>query len=136
MTAHRTATGRYLDIDALKIQQESTIAVGNARQNARGDIIGPGGKVVRTRDEIARDHFMAQQGTKLTNNPVYDTLEQANQAGVVADIFADPPQEVAQALEDVVATPQSDTVNGGGYANALERAKELQEKLKAQRTRI
>jgi len=36
---HRTANGRFLDINSLRIQQEKTIAVGNSRQNARGDIL-------------------------------------------------------------------------------------------------
>jgi hypothetical protein len=29
-------------MNALKIQQERTIAVGNSRQNARGDVLGAG----------------------------------------------------------------------------------------------
>ena len=52
----RTARGDYINMDTLRLANETTIAVGNAKQNARGDILGPGGKVVKTRAEIMKDY--------------------------------------------------------------------------------
>ena len=43
--------GKPIDFDALRTKNEKTIAVGNAGVNARGDTIGPGGKIVKKREE-------------------------------------------------------------------------------------
>lgn len=48
---YRTMQGRELDIDKLRIKHESTLAVGNAKMNARGDELGPNGKIIRKREE-------------------------------------------------------------------------------------
>ncbi len=50
-TKHFTMQGKPIDFDALRTKNEKTIAVGNAGVNARGDTIGPGGKIVKKREE-------------------------------------------------------------------------------------
>ncbi len=50
-TQHFTMQGKPIDLDALRTKNEKTIAVGNAGVNARGDTIGPGGKIVKKREE-------------------------------------------------------------------------------------
>ena len=50
-TQHFTMQGKPIDFDALRTKNENTIAVGNAGVNARGDTIGPGGKIVKKREE-------------------------------------------------------------------------------------
>jgi hypothetical protein len=41
------------------------VAVGNARMNARGDLLGPGGKVIKTRADIAAEyHNKSKQAVK------------------------------------------------------------------------
>ena len=50
-TQHFTKQGKPIDFDALRTKNEKTIAVGNAGVNARGDTIGPGGKIVKKREE-------------------------------------------------------------------------------------
>jgi hypothetical protein len=52
---YRTARGKELDMLKLAKQNEMTIAVGNAKVNARGDKLGPGGVVVQRREEIVSD---------------------------------------------------------------------------------
>ena len=37
--------------------QGDTVAIGNMRVNARGDLLGPGGEVIKTADERAREHY-------------------------------------------------------------------------------
>jgi hypothetical protein len=54
---YTTANGKRINIDAIVAQNESTIAVGNMKVNARGDQLGPGGKVEITRDKIMQDHY-------------------------------------------------------------------------------
>lgn len=53
MTAnHRTARGIPVDMDRLRLANEQTIAVGNMKVNARGDQLGAGGKIIKTRQQV------------------------------------------------------------------------------------
>jgi len=54
---YRTAQGKSIDIDRLRLKNENTQALGNMSVNARGDQIGPGGRVVRPRDQVINDHY-------------------------------------------------------------------------------
>lgn len=49
--------GKEIDMEKLSLKHETEPAVGNAKLNARGDEIGPGGKIVRTREEILADYY-------------------------------------------------------------------------------
>jgi hypothetical protein len=53
---YRTMQGKELDIDKLRIRNETTLAVGNARMNARGDELGPNGKIIRRREESSTEY--------------------------------------------------------------------------------
>jgi len=57
MAMYRTMRGKPIDLDSLRIKNELTPAVGNAKVNARGDQLGPGGKIVRTREEVLKDYY-------------------------------------------------------------------------------
>jgi hypothetical protein len=59
---YRTANGKSIDLDLLIQRNELTPAVGNARVNARGDELGPGGKIVRKREDVLRDYYQSSQG--------------------------------------------------------------------------
>ena len=54
---YRTANGKMVDMDLLRQRNELTPAVGNVRVNARGDELGPGGKIVRKREDILKDFY-------------------------------------------------------------------------------
>ncbi len=54
---YRTANGKTVDMDLLRQRNELTPAVGNSRVNARGDELGPGGKIVRKREDILKDFY-------------------------------------------------------------------------------
>ena len=58
---YTSVRGKEVDMEKLSLRNETEIAVGNAKMNARGDEIGPGGKIVRTREQILQDYY--------TNNP-------------------------------------------------------------------
>lgn len=61
----RTAQGKAVDIDTLRLANEETIAIGNMKTNARGDELGAGGQIVRTKAEVMRDYYNL-------NSPVAD----------------------------------------------------------------
>jgi len=56
-TQHKSMRGKIVDMDLLRKKNELTPAVGNARVNARGDELGPGGKIVRKREDIIREYY-------------------------------------------------------------------------------
>jgi len=53
----KTAAGKKIDMDSLMLRNETTIAVGNTKKNARGDLLGPGGKIIKTRDQIMKEYY-------------------------------------------------------------------------------
>ena len=65
-TNHRTARGTAIDMDRIRLANEHTIAVGNMNVNARGDQLGAGGKIIKTRQQI-----MAEKN-KLHKGPIAD----------------------------------------------------------------
>lgn len=54
---HRSMRGKVVDMDLLRKKNELTPAIGNARVNARGDQLGPGGKIVKKREEMVREYY-------------------------------------------------------------------------------
>jgi len=59
---YRTMQGKMVDIDKLRAANESTRAVGNMNVNARGDVLGPGNTVVRSKEEVMREYYEAPVG--------------------------------------------------------------------------
>ena len=51
--------GVELDMEKLNLQNELLPAVGNMNVNARGDELGPGGKITKTREQILQDYYAA-----------------------------------------------------------------------------
>jgi hypothetical protein len=54
---YKTLQGKEIDMDKLTLKNESIPAVGNVRMNARGDELGPGGKIVKTREQILAEYY-------------------------------------------------------------------------------
>jgi len=49
--------GKQIDMEKLQLKNELSPAVGNMKVNARGDELGPGGKIIRTREQILQDYY-------------------------------------------------------------------------------
>lgn len=60
-TKHRTARGKEINMNALAKQHELDRAVSNVPINARGDVIDNRGKIVRTREEVAKVQYAAKE---------------------------------------------------------------------------
>lgn len=54
---HKSMRGKVVDMELLRKKNELVPAIGNARVNARGDELGPGGKIVRKREDIVKAHY-------------------------------------------------------------------------------
>jgi hypothetical protein len=75
-TTHRTSRGEVVDMDMLRLSNENVIAVGNMKTNARGDELGPGGKVVKTRAQVMAEYH--KLNTPVANDmPVATSRKQA-----------------------------------------------------------
>jgi hypothetical protein len=59
---YTSVRGKEIDMEKLSLVHEKTPAVGNMRVNARGDEIGTGGKIIRTREQILQDYYKNNPG--------------------------------------------------------------------------
>lgn len=61
MTTIKTYMGKDFDWNQLIQEQGHVISAGNSHFNARGDLIGHSGKVLKTKEQLAEEYY--------TNNP-------------------------------------------------------------------
>lgn len=92
---YRSARGKAIDMDQLRLQNEDVIAVGNMKVNARGDELGFGGKVVRSRNEVMNDYYKIKSPTVVKSKPVADESNDTPDA-------AQPPASVAEPAQPTV----------------------------------
>lgn len=60
----KTARGKIINMIPLVNKNESTVAVGNLNVNARGDLLGKGGKIIKTfkqREEVKKVNMMSEE---------------------------------------------------------------------------
>lgn len=53
----KTMRGEMLDMGQLVAKNERKVALGNASMNARGDIVTPSGKIVKSREAVSQDYY-------------------------------------------------------------------------------
>ena len=82
---YKSMQGKQVDMDLLRQKNELTPAVGNARVNARGDELGPGGKIIRKREDIMSDFYRDNP------NVVADELPVAAQNDPVESVVNETP---------------------------------------------
>lgn len=75
MRKHRTAKGREFNMQAFVDGRGDSVAVGNSGRNARGDLLGPGGKVLATNQEI-NNRFHNKQSKGKTAQVKINPMEQ------------------------------------------------------------
>ena len=130
---HRTARGIPVDMDRIRLANEKTIAVGNMRVNARGDQLGAGGKVVKTRQQI-----MAEKNT-LHKSPLADESDVvAESAEYVYEesstIDVPDPQTVTPTADETPVAESTDTIPEyvkprGSFAGAVAEQTEVTQEL-------
>lgn len=67
---YTTANGKRINIDTIISQNEESIAVGNMKVNARGDELGPGGRIERSRDKVMADYYKLNTPVATDRMPV------------------------------------------------------------------
>jgi hypothetical protein len=82
MAKYRTMQGKEIDMEKLARQNELMPAIGNMKVNARGDELGPGGKIIRKREEIIAEYYENNPKARATRSvkPAAETpnLESSN----------------------------------------------------------
>lgn len=71
--------GKTVDMVSLAKKYEKTVALGNAHMNGRGDILGKGGKVVKTREEQLAEYYEGNQQREITVNLKKDATSEVEQ---------------------------------------------------------
>ena len=61
--------GRMVDIEKLRSMNENIRAVGNMNVNARGDILGPGGTILKSKEQVIKEYYEAPKGV-VADTPV------------------------------------------------------------------
>ena len=61
--------GKMVDIEKLRAANEDTRAVGNMNVNARGDILGPGDSIVRSKEDVMKEYYEAPVGVVADTPP-------------------------------------------------------------------
>lgn len=111
---YTTANGKRINIDAVIAQNEESIAIGNMRVNARGDELGPGGRIERTREKVMNDYY------KL-NTPVATDLVPAPRAPATKDLVDDwvEPAQLQDTAEIPVEQPMTSKSLRGSLASSV-----------------
>jgi hypothetical protein len=58
--------GKEIDMDQLLEKNQLMPAVGNVRMNARGDELGPGGQVVKKREETINEYYESNPAANIS----------------------------------------------------------------------
>jgi len=75
----KTFKGQHIDMTVLKEKNGHVPTVGNMKTNARGDLLGPGGKIVKTKEQLASEKYDKKRtktvkGNAALNSPVNEML--------------------------------------------------------------
>jgi len=74
---YRTMQGKEIDLEKLIKKNELMPAIGNMKVNARGDELGPGGKIIRKREDVVSDYYEDNpQAQVMRSTPVFKSTEQ------------------------------------------------------------
>jgi hypothetical protein len=96
-SVYRSMNGKEVDMNKLININELTPAVGNMRVNARGDELGPGGQIIRKREEIVAavpenavpDQINVEQ---VAPTPVQSSVQKVTPALVVKNVADQDPE--------------------------------------------
>jgi hypothetical protein len=74
---YRTNRGKMVDIDKVKLVNETAIAVGNMRVNSRGDQLGVGSQIAQGRNQIMDQVYAVPDSGYSPNDPAVYAERQA-----------------------------------------------------------
>jgi len=72
---YRSMQGKLVDLETLAAKNELVPAIGNIPVNARGDELGPGGKIIRKREDIVSEYYEKNNNYSPIDNRVRKPAE-------------------------------------------------------------
>jgi len=87
--------GEMLDMGQLMAKNERKVALGNAKMNARGDIVAANGEIVKTREAVSQDYY---------KNPK-KAVRQVALRDISNEVFQTPAEAVASLTQKKPAAP-------------------------------
>ena len=75
MTAKKTNRGQSVDMSGLALQNETSVAVGNMKVNARGDRIDDKGQIVQTKTEQAQAYYQNNPKAAVKTVSIKDAVD-------------------------------------------------------------
>jgi hypothetical protein len=102
---YRSARGKSVDIDRLKLSNETAIAIGNMRVNARGDVLGAGAQIAAGRNAVMDQVYSVSDAGYSPNDP----QTYSNQQAVIQASTAQELNDLANNLTVAITTPETTT---------------------------
>jgi hypothetical protein len=84
--------GKKIDLELLKKINELTPAIGNAKVNARGDELGPGGRIIRKREDIIKEYYRSSPN---------QVVQETNPRLTHSTVAAMPTEDTSKTVENV-----------------------------------
>lgn len=131
---HRTSRGAQIDMDRLKLLNETTIAVGNAGVNARGDEV-KGNQIVKPREQIAQETYNLS-GNNIAKQAKIRRSSRDIEPDVLPELqMMNPYEDLTSGNRETVKAHLTPTTEGprGGLANAVQKSKDIKTVLDAQK---
>ena len=75
MTGKKTNRGQTIDMAGLVLQNETTVAVGNMKVNARGDQLDAEGNIVKTKTEQAQAYYQNNPKAAVKTVSIKDAVD-------------------------------------------------------------
>jgi len=69
MPKYKSMQGKEVDMDKLMQQNELMPAIGNMKVNARGDELGPGGQIIRKREDVMAAYYENNPKSRINRSP-------------------------------------------------------------------
>jgi outer membrane biosynthesis protein TonB len=101
---YKTMQGRMVDIEKLRAANEAVQAVGNMNVNARGDVLGPGGNVVTSKETVIQKYYEQPKGM-VSDTPTKNKPQPAPEPTVKKTVQKMTPV-AAKPVPSKVVTPQ------------------------------
>ena len=68
--------GQQVDMISLAKKNENVVCLGNTHSNARGDLLGRGGKIIKTREEQLKEYYEGNKFEEKTVNLKEDSAKE------------------------------------------------------------
>lgn len=113
MAISKTAKGVSFDMARFTQNKSDEVALGNMSVNARGDVLGKGGKIEVKREEIIRDYYREEPATSIEaplssiapTAPTPDVFETSEALAPAVESAPEPEEEPAIAIADEEVKP-------------------------------